>query len=48
MDAEVGKVPQGRLGEMEEIADCITFLASPMASFMTGPGLVADGGYTCL
>jgi len=47
MAAEVAKVPQGRLGEMEEIADAISFLASPMSSFMTGHGLAVDGGYTC-
>jgi NAD(P)-dependent dehydrogenase (short-subunit alcohol dehydrogenase family) len=47
MDAEVAKVPQGRLGEMEEIADGISFLASQMSSFMAGQGLVIDGGYTC-
>ncbi len=46
MDGEVAKVPQGRLGEMEEIADSIVFLASPMSSFMTGSGLVVDGGFT--
>lgn len=46
MAAEVAKVPQQRLGEMEEIADAIAFLASPMASFMAGQGLVVDGGYT--
>lgn len=47
MAAEVAKAPQQRLGEMEEIADAITFLASDMSSFMTGQGLVVDGGYTC-
>ncbi|OQN98113.1 hypothetical protein B0A48_15945 [Cryoendolithus antarcticus] len=47
MAAEVQKVPQQRLGDMEEIADGITFLASPMSSFMTGQGLAVDGGYTC-
>ncbi|TKA64007.1 hypothetical protein B0A55_09407 [Friedmanniomyces simplex] len=47
MSAEVAKVPQQRLGEMEEIADSITFLASPMSSFMAGHGLAVDGGYTC-
>ncbi|KAK5169771.1 uncharacterized protein LTR77_005749 [Saxophila tyrrhenica] len=46
MDGEIAKVPQGRLGEMEEIADSIVFLASPMSSFMTGSGLVVDGGFT--
>lgn len=46
MDGEVAKVPQGRLGEMEEIADSIMFLASPLSSFMCGSGLVVDGGFT--
>lgn len=40
MDGEIAKVPQGRLGEMEEIADSIMFLASPLSSFMCGTGLV--------
>ena len=40
MDGEIAKVPQGRLGEMEEIADSIMFLASPLSSFMCGSGLV--------
>lgn len=44
--AEIAKVPQQRLGEMEEIADAISFLASPMSSFMAGVGMVVDGGYT--
>jgi NAD(P)-dependent dehydrogenase (short-subunit alcohol dehydrogenase family) len=44
MDGEIAKVPQGRLGEMEEIADSIMFLASPLSSFMCGSGLVVDGG----
>lgn len=46
MDGEIAKVPQGRLGEMEEIADSIMFLASPLSSFMCGTGLVVDGGFT--
>jgi NAD(P)-dependent dehydrogenase (short-subunit alcohol dehydrogenase family) len=43
MDLELKKVPMGRLGEMEEIADSIVFLASPMSSFMCGTGLIVDG-----
>ncbi|KAF7187784.1 Levodione reductase [Pseudocercospora fuligena] len=46
MNEEVAKVPMGRLGEMEEIADAIAFLSSEMSSFMCGSGLVVDGGYT--
>lgn len=43
---EVKKCPQQRMGTMEEVADCITFLASPMSSFMAGTGLTVDGGFT--
>ncbi len=38
--------PQGRLGEPENIAQAILYLASPGASFTTGTNLVVDGGYT--
>jgi NAD(P)-dependent dehydrogenase (short-subunit alcohol dehydrogenase family) len=34
----------GRVGKAEEIADAIVYLASPMASFITGAALVVDGG----
>jgi NAD(P)-dependent dehydrogenase (short-subunit alcohol dehydrogenase family) len=43
MQQEIGRVPMGRFGEMEEIADSIAFLASPMSSFMCGTGLIVDG-----
>ena len=38
--------PQGRIGQAEEIAQAIFYLASPGASFTTGTNLVVDGGYT--
>lgn len=43
MQKEIEKTPVGRIADMEEIADAITFLVSPMSSFMYGAGLVADG-----
>lgn len=43
MQREVDKTPAGRIAEMDEIADSITFLVSPMSSFMNGAGLVVDG-----
>ena len=39
--------PQGRLGEPEEVASAVLFLASDAASLMTGSIVLADGGYTC-
>lgn len=38
--------PLGRMGQAEEIARGITYLASDDASFMTGSELVVDGGLT--
>jgi len=46
MDREVEKTPIARLAKMEEIADSIVFLASPMSSYMCGAAMVVDGGYT--
>ena len=38
--------PLRRIGEPEEIAGAVVYLASPAASFMTGQTLVIDGGVT--
>lgn len=38
--------PVGRIGEPEEIANAVCFLASDEASFMTGATIVVDGGLT--
>jgi len=37
-------IPVGRLGQPEEIARCVTFLASDDAGFITGATLSANGG----
>lgn len=42
MDGEIAKTPMKRMADVEEIADCIVFMASPMASFMTGSRYVPN------
>ena len=42
----VNQVPLGRMGQPAEIASVAAFLASDEASYITGTGIVADGGYT--
>jgi NAD(P)-dependent dehydrogenase (short-subunit alcohol dehydrogenase family) len=45
--AWIDGTPMARLGEIEEIASVVLFLASDAASLMTGSVVVVDGGYTC-
>ncbi len=45
-DATVAKMPLKRLGQPNEVANAIAFLASPAASLITGANIVIDGGYT--
>ncbi len=40
----IPQIPVGRLGEPEEIARCVVFLASDDAGFITGSTLSANGG----
>ena len=44
-DAMTASTPMGRLGEPEEIAAAVAYLASDDASFVTGLELYVDGGY---
>ena len=45
MKRVMSKVPMGRVGQPEEIAYGVLFLSSDESSFITGAGLVIDGGY---
>jgi acetoacetyl-CoA reductase len=40
----IPQIPVGRLGEPEEVARCVVFLASDEASFITGSTISANGG----
>jgi len=43
-EAIIGQIPVGRLGEPEEIARCVVFLASDDAGFINGSTITANGG----
>lgn len=41
----LSQIPLARFGEPDEIADCILFLCSPLASYITGQTLHVNGGW---
>lgn len=43
-EALLKKIPMGRLGSTEDIANAAIFLASPMSNYITGQVLTVDGG----
>jgi NAD(P)-dependent dehydrogenase (short-subunit alcohol dehydrogenase family) len=43
----IDSTPMARMGEPEEVASVVLFLASDAASLVTGAVVLADGGYTC-
>ena len=47
-DDTMGRIPLGRLGELEDIMGAVVFLASPAAALITGASLVIDGGWTAI
>lgn len=44
MEHIVGQIPVGRLGEAEEVARCVVFLAADEAAWITGSTLTINGG----
>lgn len=45
-DAILARVPLGRIGTVEEIAEVVVWLCSDHARFVTGEAIAADGGHT--
>ena len=41
------RIPCGRIGKPEDIANCVTFLCSEKASYINGASIVIDGGGIC-
>ena len=46
LDSAAKAIPMGRLGTAEEVAEVVCFLTSDESSYVTGHGLVIDGGST--
>jgi len=44
LEGIIATIPVGRLGKAEEMAACVSFLASESAAFITGATLTANGG----
>jgi 3-oxoacyl-[acyl-carrier protein] reductase len=43
-DAMLGQIPLGRLGDVQDIADAVAFLAGPAGGYITGETLHVNGG----
>jgi len=45
LNAILGSTPLGRLGEIEDLAGPVVFLASDWSNYVTGHTLLVDGGW---
>lgn len=44
----LSKIPLGRVGQVDDVASAVCYLASPEARMITGTSLLVDGGWTAL
>jgi NAD(P)-dependent dehydrogenase (short-subunit alcohol dehydrogenase family) len=44
----IEKVPMRRMGNPKDIAPCVSFLLSDVASYITGQNLIIDGGWSAI
>ena len=42
----LSRIPMGRVGQVEDVAAAVVYLASPAAGMVTGHALLVDGGWT--
>jgi enoyl-[acyl-carrier protein] reductase III len=48
LETVLPKLPKQRMGTVQEVADCVLFLLSPGAEYVTGTTLVVDGGLSAI
>jgi len=46
LEAMLERIPLGRLGQPEDVAGVVGWLASEAAAYVTGQVIVVDGGFT--